>query len=164
MDAPTAPFAPTDEHRRLHRLAGAWSGTARTWFGPGSPAMEAPWAGEITPLLGGRFVRFTYRSSLEGKPLAGELTVGFHVGEGEWTAAWLDSFHTGTDLMRSVGPKREAGPIGFAGTYFAAPGHPRWGWRTELDDGAEGALRLRMYNVTPDGQEALGVEVELTRG
>jgi hypothetical protein len=42
-------------------------------------------------------------------------------------------------------------------------GQPRWGWRTELDDRAPGGLRILMFNVTPDGEETLGVDIELAR-
>ena len=56
-----------------------------------------------------------------------------------------------------------AAPIRAFGTYFAGEGQPRWGWRTELDDRAEGALRIRMFNVTPAGEESLGVAIDLAR-
>lgn len=42
-------------------------------------------------------------------------------------------------------------------------GQPRWGWRTELDDQADGALRIRMFDVTPAGEESIGVEIDLAR-
>jgi hypothetical protein len=150
------------EHERLGRLVGAWTGSAKTWFGPGAEAVEADWDGRIEKLLGGRFVRFQYRSSVQGKPLAGELILGWHRDERQWTATWIDSFHTGTDMMRSHGDAAE-GPIAVRGSYFVGAEHPRWGWRTEIDDGAADRLAIRMYNITPEGQEALGVDVALRR-
>ena len=45
----------------------------------------------------------------------------------------------------------------------SAGGHPRWGWRTELDDQVDGALRIRMFNIEPDREETIGVAIDLTR-
>ncbi len=42
-------------------------------------------------------------------------------------------------------------------------GHPKWGWRTEIDDPDGDALAIRMINRTPDGQEAPSVFIDLTR-
>jgi hypothetical protein len=162
LNAPTAPFEPTGAHRRLARLVGTWVGTARTVFEPGAAGVEAPWEATAASLLGGRFLRFTYRSELNGQPLAGELLVAFETGEKLWRTAWVDSFHTGTALMASEGPAAD-GPIRVTGRYFAAEGHPHWGWRTELHDDRPETLTLRMFNITPDGQEDLGVEVLLAR-
>ena len=52
--------------------------------------------------------------------------------------------------------------ISTLGSYFAGEG-PRWGWRTELDDQTDGALRTRMFNIEPGSAETLGVEIELAR-
>jgi hypothetical protein len=165
MESTDPGFDPTPQHARLARLEGAWQGTARTWMDdPSSAPVEATWSGRMQTMLGGRFVQFEYRSSLNDKPLAGQLIFGWDRGEALWTATWFDTFHTGTAVMLSTGPEAEgAGPIRVLGSYFVGAEHPRWGWRTELDDADLGdrALVLRMYNIMPDGQEALGVEVSL---
>jgi hypothetical protein len=159
----TKPYAPDAQHERMGRWVGEWRGVARTYLDPSKPPLEAPWEGHIASLLGGRFVRFTYRSSIEGTPLAGELLIAWESGEKLWRTSWVDSFHTGSAILSSVG-QLEAQALDVRGSYFAAPGHPHWGWRTELDDGKDGTLTLRMYNISPEGQEDLGVEVRLTRG
>jgi hypothetical protein len=159
--APVKEYTPDEEHQRLHRLCGPWSGQARTCFSPGEPWLEAPWSGRIEPLLGGRFVRFSYQSSLQGEPLAGEMLIAWESSERLWRTSWIDSFHTGTAILVSEGPPA-TGAITVKGTYFA--GVPqKWGWRTEIDDAVEGSLSIRMYNITPDGQEMLGVEIKLER-
>lgn len=161
---PTKPYTPDEAHTRLARLVGGWSGLARTYLDPSKPPLEARWDGELTSVLGGRFVRLTYRSELEGAPLAGELLVAFESGEGLWRTSWVDSFHTGTAILMSTGQGgAAAAPICVTGSYFAAPGHPHWGWRTELDDRHPERLHLRMFNVSPEGQEDLGVDIALRR-
>lgn len=166
MDDSKAPFAPFEqgpEHQRLTRIAGRWTGTAHTWMEPGKPPLQAPWEGEVQVLFGGRYIRFAYHSSLEGTPFAGELVVGYHRSLAEWTAAWIDSFHVGTDIMRSAGSAAPGAPIGFLGSYFITAEQPRWGWRTEIHDQQDGVLLLRMFNIAPDGQEYPAIEVQLHR-
>ena len=159
---PTKPYSPDEAHMRLARLAGGWKGLARTFIEPGKPPLEAAWEGRMAPVLGGRFLRFEYRSELFGAPLAGELLVAYESGEGLWRTSWVDSFHTGTAILVSVGDGAPtAQPVSVRGSYFAAPGHPHWGWRTEFHDGEAGSITLRMYNISPEGQEYLGVEVVL---
>lgn len=158
--ARTAAFEPDAEHRRLARLAGEWKGRARTWLDPAQPALEAPWEGRIGLILGERFARFEYASSMADAPFAGELVLAFESGERVWRTTWIDSFHTGSAILVSSGAASE-GPISVRGSWFAGADQPLWGWRTELDDGVDGELTIRMYNVTPEGKEALGVEVLL---
>ncbi|MDI1431263.1 DUF1579 family protein [Polyangium sorediatum] len=158
---PTTPYERDSEHERLARLAGEWRGTARTIMGPGAEPLDAAWEGRIAGILGGRFVRFVYRSSVEGKPIVGEMLIAFESGEKLWRTSWVDSFHTGTMILVSEGRGTD---IDVRGRYFAAEGHPHWGWRTVIDDAQAEKLTIRMYNITPDGQEFLGVEITLARG
>lgn len=162
LDAPTKPLPESPVHARLSRWVGRYEGTAKTYLEPGKPPLEAPWQGEIQPLLGGRFVAFDYRSELFGDPFAGLMLVGFERDKAEFQVTWVDSFHTGTATLLSVGPEGQ-GAIDVKGRYYVKQTHEYWGWRTEIHDDQEGALTIRMFNATPDGQEMLGVEILLTR-
>jgi hypothetical protein len=165
----SGPFSPTDIHARLARMAGRWKGTAKTYLDPSNPeaAEIAPWDGAIEMLLGGRYLRFAYVSHAMGQPIAGELTIAYEKGDRLFRMSWIDSFHTGAAILVSeskpVPEGAGAATITAFGTYFASEGQPRWGWRTELDDQTDGALRIRMFNITPDGEESIGVEFDLTR-
>ncbi len=160
-----SPYEPDAAHARLAKLVGKWRGGSKTIMGPDAPAVEGPWEGEVTALLGGRFVRFGYRGMVGDKPHTGELTVAYESAEKVWRMSWIDSFHTGTAILGMASePGRDGdSEIGARGTWFAAEGHPHWGWRTVIDDAQPGAMILRMYVATPEGEEALGVEVLLER-
>ncbi len=165
----TEPFAPTEIHARLARMAGRWTGNAKTYADPSNPAAAeiAPWEGAIEMLLGGRFLRFAYVSRALGQPIAGELTVAYEKGDRIFRMSWIDSLHTGGGILMSESkPVPEGGgaaAISALGTFFAGEGQPRWGWRTELDDQTDGALKIRMFNIESGGEESLGVEIDLTR-
>ena len=167
-NAETGPFTKTAAHTRLAKLSGRWKGTAKTYADPSHPdvAEVAPWEGTITMLLGGRFLRFAYVSHAMGQPIAGELTIAYETGDRRFRLSWIDSLHTSPAILVSEGKAIPEGSaweaISAFGTYFAGDGQPRWGWRTELDD-RDGALRIRMFNATPDGEESIGVDIELAR-
>jgi hypothetical protein len=149
-------------------MAGRWKGTAKTYADPSNPerAEVAPWEGTIEMLLGGRFLRFSYVSRAMGQPIAGELTIAYEKGDRLFRMSWIDSLHTGGAILVSESkPVAEsaAATINAFGTYFAGEGQPRWGWRTELDDQTDGALRVRMFNIEPASAETIGVEIDLTR-
>ena len=81
--------------------------------------------------------------------------------------SWIDSLHTSPGILVSesepVPDGAAAATISALGTYFAGEGQPRWGWRTEVDDQTDGALRIRMFNIEPGAKQSIGVEIELTR-
>jgi hypothetical protein len=51
------------------------------------------------------------------------------------------------------------GQLSAVGSY-SAPEGPDWGWRIVVAAGQEGGFELRMYNIPPDGGEALAVEAK----
>lgn len=167
VTAATGPFTPTDVHTRLAKLVGVYAGTARTYADPDNPAAfeSAPWDAHVEMVLGGRFLRMSYVSRAMGQPIAGELTVAYEKGDRLFRMSWIDSLHTSPAILVSQGDPSDdaAATIRAFGTYFAGEGQPRWGWRTVLDDHTPGSLRIQMFNVTPGGEESLGVEIELTR-
>lgn len=151
--AATQPFEPTRAHRALGSFVGPWTGTAFTWLDPGGEAQTADLYAEGELILGGRFLVLRYASTRDGKPHAGQFLIGYHVQDHRWEAVWVDSAHTGTEVMPCVGPFVEDGPVRFHGTHPGEPGGPRWGWRTTLAVDPEGVLILDAENVHPDGTE-----------
>ncbi len=114
----------------------------------------------VAPAAQGRFLTFTYTWAYEGKPQDGVLLLGH--ADDEVTGAWIDSWHMGNKVMVSRGAASAAGGVSIAGTYAAPPG-PDWGWRTVVEPRVGDTFRFAMYNLTPDGEETLAVEVIYTR-
>ena len=149
-------------HAQLARMAGQWQGRFRLWFAPGDPADDTAQRGSIRVLLGGRVLLHEYSGHCNGEPMEGVALIAYHLDESRYESAWAESFGTGTALMYSTGASGDP-RLSVLGSYADGQGGPRWGWRTAIEQPDDDTLDLRMYNITPDGVEALAVEVNYRR-
>lgn len=153
------------KHNWLSRLAGEWEGTTKVWFEPDKLADESPTKGTIKPILDGRFIMHEYSGSMQGKPLEGIQFYGYDMTGERFQMVMLDTFHTGTLILTQNGTEGDAkfSPLG-SYDYKAPDGQiTTWGWRTDIELVDDDNMTIRMYNVFPDGQAALGVETVYKR-
>lgn len=143
-------------------MVGEWSGDNRLWLSPEDPVRTSVTTARLALTARGRFLSVRYTWAEGGKEQEGELLIGLHPKTGEVTGAWVDSWHNGDRLMPLRGRAREDGVLAAAGTYPAPP-DPDWGWRIELEATAADAFEMRMYNLTPDGEEAPAVSARYAR-
>jgi Glyoxalase-like domain/Protein of unknown function (DUF1579) len=153
------PFRATAEHARLMALAGHYQGNTRTFVDPNAAPDLADDTLYIEPALGGRWLRLQWFGTVFGKPRSGEMLLGFHIDAGEYEMTWADTFHTGSAIMWSSGKARQDGVVSVIGSYAAGP--ERWGWRTEFHLDRD-ALRLRAFNISPNGHEDRAIETDWT--
>ena len=146
----------------LNSLVGSWEGTCQTWFEPGKLADESEIKGEICQVLGGRFVRHEYESTIQGQPRHGEELIALNSVSKRFQISWVDDFHMNYAILFSQGDSTERGFV-VQGNYDVAPDSPPWGWKTVFDLIDDDHLTITAYNVAPDGQEAKAVETKYTR-
>ena len=145
----------------LAALQGPWQAVYQL---RGDPSFEgdSPSLATVVPVLGGRFVRIDYTWIEHHTPQEGSLLIGHEPDTGVVTTVWIDSWHNGVRMMPCTGRLGPDGGIDVRGSYPTGPGSPDWGWRTQIILDA-GDWAMTMWNVTPDGEEALAVRAEYSR-
>ncbi|MBM3906747.1 MAG: DUF1579 family protein [Gemmatimonadetes bacterium] len=150
---------PTPE--KLLSLAGHWVGESALWLHPGAEARRSSARAHITAEAEGQALCVRYAWADGDAPQSGLLLLVGDAATDAVTAAWTDSWHYARQLMHCVGTST-GDSTSVRGSYAAPPG-PDWGWRLALEAVADGTCVLRMFNITPDGEEALAVEMPLSR-
>jgi Protein of unknown function (DUF1579) len=139
----------------LSQLEGHWTGEG-TLFVPWLTPPESHYSSTASiSTAGGGFLRVEYAWAHEGKPHDGLLLLTDEKKDGAVAAVWIDSWHQSQSFLFSNGRVDPAGAVAVLGSY-PAPDGPDWGWRTEVRPVGNG-FELLMYNITPDGEEALAV-------
>lgn len=157
--APAFANAPA-QHRQLQGLVGHYSGEVKTWLDPAADPDVGRGELHVSAVFGGRWLRFEQAGVVTGVQHAGEMLLGFHVDAAQYELCLVDSFHTGSAMMNSVGGLRDDGLISVLGGYQA--GGERWGWRTEIAAEGEGLI-VRAVNISPAGEEFRAIEARWTR-
>ncbi len=140
----------------LRAAAGDWIGEKHLYL-PGDPTRTVPSTATGAQAAQGRFCTITYQWTFEGQPQDGLLLIGQSGDPAAATVTWIDSWHMSDQTMLCQGPAGDSGPLTVRGTYTVDQS-PVWGWRIDLEAGVD-LLRIVMYNVSPEGQEYLGVEL-----
>ena len=133
------------------KLIGKWEGNSRTWFEPGKLADESQVTGEFVGVLDDRFVRHTYRGTIQGKPRRGEELIAFNSVTKAFQSCWVDDFHMNYAIMFSEGE------------YEVGEDQPKWGWRTEYELIGDDHLTITAFNIEPEGAEARAGETKYQR-
>jgi len=132
---------------------GRFAGPNRLWFMPGTPAHRSDGVLVVSA------TRVDVEWSHEGKAHRGSIALS---GPAPACAAqFTDTFHAEKG-MAFHGRGQGSGLVLY-GTYPAGDGSPDWGWRIEMDWADPEHLHLRMFNVLPDGLEALAVDLRGAR-
>lgn len=132
---------------------GSFTGPNRLWFMPGTPAHVS--AGELVVSADRVSLRWVH----EGAPQAGELVLSGPAPS--CRGAFTDTFHAVAGLV--LHGHVQGSTVFLYGTYPAGDGSPDWGWRIVLEWCDPEHFSVRMFNVLPNGLEALAVDLNGAR-
>ncbi len=148
----------------LNKLVGKWRGINRlhtTWIEE-NPVRETVSIAGIDLTARGRFLKIEYDWTFEESVQEGLILVGNEMDSDLIRAFWIDSWHLSDKFMVSEGRLDKKDEISLKG-FYAVPEHPDWGWRTIIENVRDNSFKIEMYNVSPEGEESLAVEMELKR-
>lgn len=148
----------------LEKLVGKWHGINRlhtTWIKE-NPVRETTSDVLIELTARGRFLKIEYDWAFDEAVQEGLLLIGNEKDSNSIKAFWIDSWHLSDKFMVSEGRLDENGAISMKG-YYAVPDHPDWGWKTIIEPEHDNSFKIIMYNVSPEGEETLAVEMNLNR-
>jgi Protein of unknown function (DUF1579) len=144
----------------LKKMAGNWTGTSRLyrpWLSPEASESESESTASVALAARGKFAVIEYTWAVDGEPQAGLMLLGCENGDDEVTCTWIDSWHMSDKSLACGGKVDASGAVSVLGSYAAPPG-PDWGWRTVVAPGPDGSFAIIMYNISPEGEEALAFE------
>ena len=148
----------------LEKLVGRWHGVNRlhtTWI-PENPVRETSSIATIELTARGRFLKIEYDWAFEEAVQEGLILIGDEKETDSIKAFWIDSWHLSDKFMVSEGRLETVDAISLKG-FYSVPDNPDWGWRTIIEPDGHQTFKIIMYNVSPEGEETLAVEMELKR-
>ena len=148
----------------IENLVGKWHGINRlhtTWI-PDNPMRETASTASIELTARGRFLKIEYDWAFEEAIQEGLILIGDEQGSDSIKAFWIDSWHLSDKFMVSEGVRETGDTISLKG-FYTVPDHPDWGWRTVIESQRDDSFKITMYNITPEGEESLAVEMEFKR-
>ena len=151
-----------DKKSFFKKIAGNWEGIATTYFKPDELADTSPIKGNIKEILNGLFLLHEYEGTLMKNKMLGLAIYGYNENKNQFEIAWVDTQHMGSGIMFSTG-KNTDNVFSVLGQYTGQDESEVWGWRTSLKLKGPDNLTIQHFNITPDDQEYLGVEIKYTR-
>ncbi len=92
---------PGPNHRLLNYCIGEWQVTVRHWMQPGQESPPSTGICVNEWVLGGRFVKTTYKGSFMHMPFEGIGYTGYDKVTHKFVSTWMDNM--GTGIMRQIG-------------------------------------------------------------
>jgi len=153
---------PGPEHKFLASMAGTWKAEVKSWESAGSQPQVSEGTGEDEVILGGRYVKSTFKSSFMNQPFEGMGLMGFDNVLKKFQGVWIDNMTTA--MMISVGDLDKTGTILTTTDTYSNP-------QTGKAETSRSVLKvldkdkkvMQMYGKGKDGKEFLMMEITYTR-
>ena len=165
MEAMQRLGGPSEGHKALEPLAGAWTYTAQWWISPEGSPQSMTGTAINTVIFGGRFLKQEIRGDIqEGQPpFEGFGFTGYDNIRKEYQTVWFDNMNT--SMMRGAGQfDAETKTLTDEGDFscpITGESH-RW-YRTAWAVVDQDHTTYESYSRTPEGGEFKSLEIHYTR-
>ena len=109
MEAWMKVATPGEGHKVLEPMVGSWNVRMTMWQAPDGPAQVSQGVSEDAWVLGGRFVRETVHSEINGMPFDGLGYTGYDNFKKQYVGSWMDTM--GTMMMTMTGSADPSGKV-----------------------------------------------------
>lgn len=92
---------PSESHKLLDAMAGNFTAVVKYWIAPDQPPVESKATSQNEMILGGRYLKQSYKGDFRGKPIEGMGIIGYDNVRKKYTAMWVDT--SGTDMLLTEG-------------------------------------------------------------
>lgn len=127
------------------------------WLSPEEDPRESESSARVSLVGQGQFVRIEYDWSFNGIAQDGQILFAPEFGMADCEAVWLDSWHMASAIM-TCEVSNGADDSAILRGHYPAPPDPDWGWRIEVRAQNREQFEIRMFNITPAGEEMLAVQ------
>jgi len=95
-------MTPGEGHKLLQSMAGTWDASMRMWMDPTKPPTDSKGSEVVETMLGGRYLKSTYSTTMMGMPMEGHSIMGFDNFRQKYFFVWIDNFGTGLTTAEGV--------------------------------------------------------------
>lgn len=152
---------PGAEHAAFDDHVGTWKTAMKSYWEPGGEPMLVQGTSVIETIMGGRYMVETFTADFMGMPFEGRLIHGYDNLADEYWSIWFDNMSTWPSF--STGQMDADGTLEMSGTMKDAQtpnGRPSRSVITTLPGGGQ---HFTMYDVTPEGDEFVVMEIDYTK-
>ena len=86
---------PGEHHAHLKQMAGAFDVEMETVMAPGAAPIKSKGVETSEMIMGGRYLRGSYKGDMMGMAFEGNSLIGYDVKKKKYFNAWVDSMSTG---------------------------------------------------------------------
>ncbi|MGK9475709.1 DUF1579 domain-containing protein [Melioribacter sp. OK-6-Me] len=161
MEAWMKYMTPGPMHEMLSSMAGDWK-TVMTMKGQGGQEMKSEGTAKFEMIMGGRYLKSTFHSDMMGMAMEGIGIDAYDNAKKEFISIWIDNMGTGVTVLNGKFDETTK-----TITYYGTTVDPATGKDSKIksvtkiiDDDNH---KFEMYNVLPDGSEALMFDMDYIR-
>jgi hypothetical protein len=154
-------MTPGKPHQMLAAFEGKWKAESTMWMEPGAEPVSSTGEAVHKMIMGGRYKRMSYTSSMNGQAFEGESITAYDNAEKMFFSSWIDNM--GTGLMQMQGPWDETSKTWKLSGSYKDPITGQQSTMREVYKIVDDTHHEMQMFATVDGKEYKTLEMKLTK-